>query len=168
MEDKPSEQTTAPQQTLGRGKTLVWLILSLVIPPVGLILGIWLIVRSRKFHQKQLANLGLIAIIIALVGAAAYGTYYKYEYKSGDPIGPIVATAEDYPQTELILCLDGDKTITVTKGKPYEIQTSNDSVKGSLSLTLAYHLIDKAGGEFEVGPPPSEKHKISIGECGQQ
>ncbi|MEX0881633.1 MAG: hypothetical protein WEC17_01025 [Candidatus Saccharimonadales bacterium] len=167
-----SFSTMNKKQNTTRNKKAISLVLSLLVPPVGLILGPLLLLKGRKLQQPVLRTWGVLAIVAALIGVGGYGAaYYIYSKDNGlqPNTGPIVAYPEDYPQTDLVVCLDRKQTVVITKDAPYVFDVGTSEASGRISVTLANYFLDKTKGDFVIGVGPSKgDHHIDKGECPQQ
>lgn len=166
-----SFSTISQKQKQERKKQVLSLVVSLLVPPIGLILGFWLLLKGRKLNQRALGVWGAAVLVAAIIGAIGYGGYYSYKKDSGlqPNTGPIVAYPKDYPQADLVLCLDRKQTIVITKDAPFVFDVGTSEASGRISVTLANLFLDKTKGDFVIGVGPSKgNHHIDQGECPQQ
>ena len=141
------------------------LIGSLVVPPLGLILGIRLLFKGRKSKQKQLSLWGLAVMLAVIAGAISYAIYFSVRTVS-PPVGSPIIRPTDYSQSDLTLCLDGKQTITITKDKAYSFVTFENQSTNDLTLTLANYLLESKGGDFTLlDGPGAGKHHIDKDKC---
>ena len=156
---------TSPNQPPSRPKMALSLVGSLAAPPLGLILGIWLLLKGRKSKQKQLSLWGLAVILAAIAGAIGYAIYFSVRTVS-PPLGSPVIRLTDYSQSDITLCLDGKQTITITKDKPYSFGATESQPSDDLTPTLANYFLENKGGDFTLlDGPGAGKHHIDKRQC---
>ncbi len=157
--------STGPNQSTSRRKMALSLIGSLAVPPLGLILGIWLLLKGRKSKQKQPSLWGLAVMLIAVAGIIGYVVYFNVR-TAYPPVGSPVIRPTDYSQSDLTLCLDGKQTITITKDKAYSFGATGNQPSDDLTLTLANYFLASKGGDFGFAEGPGTgRHHIDKGKC---
>ncbi len=141
------------------------LIGSLAAPPLGLILGIWLLLKGRKSKQKQLSLWGLAVMLAVIAGAVGYVIYFSVRTVS-PPVGSPIIRPTDYSQSDLTLCLDGKQTIMISRDRAYSFGASGNQPSDDLTPTLANYFLESKGGDFTLlDGPGAGKHHIDKDKC---